>query len=108
MTHEQLTNDIRDANLSYLMLAQRVIRQDKSQAMTRLGIGQESAGLIAMLTPAQMLNIANSPVLLCRMKVDDELVWGLLTHHTTPRTDHAASAHGYTGRGISQHFATAI
>ena len=32
MTNEQLTADIRDANVTYLMLAQNLIRQDKAEA----------------------------------------------------------------------------
>ncbi len=83
MNDDQLTKDIRDANLTYLMLAQNVIRKDKAEALFRLGISEESADLIAMLSPAQVLKIASSPMLLCRFRVDDDMVWGLLTNHTT-------------------------
>jgi flagellar transcriptional activator FlhD len=81
MNDDQLTQDIRDANLTYLMLAQNVIRKDKAEALFRLGISEESANLIAMLSPAQIVKIASSPMLLCRFRVDDDLVWGLLTNH---------------------------
>ena len=82
MNDEQLSQEIRDANLTYLMLAQNVIRKDKAEALFRLGISEESAGLIATLSPAQILKIASSPMLLCRFRVDDDMVWGLLTNHT--------------------------
>ena len=106
MNDEQLTQDIRDANLTYLMLAQNVIRKDKAEALFRLGISEESADLIAMLSPAQILKIASSPMLLCRFRVDDDMVWGLLTNHTIPRTELAANTLLRTRPQFSQRFAT--
>ncbi len=87
MNDEQLSQEIRDANLTYLMLAQNVIRKDKAEALFRLGISEESADLIAMLSPAQILKIAASPMLLCRFRVDDDMVWGLLTNHTPSKVN---------------------
>ena len=63
------------------MLAQSLIRSDRDQALYRLGISEETAALIALLSPAQMMKIASGNTLLCRMRVDDELVWSLLTNH---------------------------
>lgn len=91
MNDDQLSQEIRDANLTYLMLAQNVIRRDKAEALFRLGISEESADLIAMLSPAQILKIASSPMLLCRLRVDDEVVWGLLTNHTPTKVDNDAT-----------------
>ncbi len=81
MTAEQILAEIREANLSYLMLAQSLIRTDREQALFRLGVSEETAVLIASLTPAQMMNIAGGNTLLCRFRMDDELVWNLLTSH---------------------------
>jgi flagellar transcriptional activator FlhD len=47
----------------------------------RLGLSEDSAAMIAALTPAQMMKIASGSTLLCRMRCDDDLVWGLLTSH---------------------------
>jgi len=91
MTDQQLTSEIRDANLTYLMLAQNVIRKDKTEALFRLGISEESADLIATLSPAQILKIASSPMMLCRFRVDDDLVWSLLTNHATTKVDNDAT-----------------
>ena len=91
MTDEQLAQEIRDANLTYLMLAQNVIRKDKAEALFRLGISEESADLIDTLSPAQILKIASSTMLLCRFRVDDEMVWGLLTNHTPTKVDNDAT-----------------
>lgn len=91
MNDDQLSKEIRDANLTYLMLAQSVIRKDKAEALFRLGISEESADLIAALSPAQILKISTTPMLLCRFRVDDDMVWGLLTNHTPAKVDNDAT-----------------
>ena len=85
MTNEQILSEIREANMTYLMLAQNLIRQDKAEALFRLGMSEEAATMLAALSPAQIMKIASSNTLLCRMRVDDDLVWSLLTNHNTPR-----------------------
>ena len=81
MTADQTLADIREANLSYLMLAQNLIRSDREQALYRLGISEESAQMIGLLSPAQMMKVASGNTLLCRFRMDDDMVWGLLTNH---------------------------
>ncbi|MDE2148174.1 MAG: flagellar transcriptional regulator FlhD, partial [Burkholderiales bacterium] len=51
------------------------------QALFRLGVSEETAALIGSLTPAQMMKIAASNTLLCRFRMDDDIVWNLLTNH---------------------------
>jgi flagellar transcriptional activator FlhD len=91
MTSDQVLAEIREANLSYLMLAQSLIRSDREQALFRLGIGEDNAALIETLTPAQMMKIASCNTLLCRMRCDDDLVWGLLTNHGRPAANDGVS-----------------
>lgn len=81
MTTEQMLAEIKEANLSYLMLAQSLIRTDREQALYRLGISEETATMIGNLTPAQTMKVSQSSTLLCRFRMDDELVWSLLTSH---------------------------
>jgi len=81
MNTDQILAEIREANLSYLMLAQSLIRSDKEQALFRLGVSEESATLIGALTPAQMMKVATGNTLLCRFRMDDDMVWNLLTSH---------------------------
>ena len=81
MNTEQILAEIREANLSYLMPAQTLIRADRAQALFRLGVSEETANLIGALTPAQMMKIAAGNTLLCKMRSDDDLVWDLLTNH---------------------------
>jgi flagellar transcriptional activator FlhD len=81
MNTEQILAEIRDTNLSYLTLAQTLVSQDRDQALSRLGITEETADLISVLSPAQMRKVASGNTVLCRMRVDDDMVWGLLTDH---------------------------
>lgn len=81
MNADQVLAEIRDANLSYLMLAQSLIRADQESALYRLGISEETANMIKLLSSAQMLKIASGNTLLCRFRMDDDMIWGLLTNH---------------------------
>jgi len=91
MNADQILAEIREANLSYLMLAQSLIRADREQALYRLGISEETAALLNTLSAAQMLKIASGNTLLCRFRMDDDLVWGLLTSHGKPAANDSVS-----------------
>lgn len=58
MHTSELLKHIYDINLSYLLLAQRLIVQDKASAMFRLGINEEMATTLAALTLPQMVKLA--------------------------------------------------
>ena len=93
MNADQILMEIREANLSYLMLAQNLIRSDRDQALFRLGISEDTAEMIGALSPAQIMRIAASNTLLCRMRVDDDLVWSLLTNHGKTGNDSVTRLH---------------
>lgn len=106
MTSEQILAEIKEANLTYLMLAQSLIRADKAQALFRLGISEESADLLAMLSPAQVMKIASGNMLLCRFRADDDMVWNLLTQHKVPaRTANDATTKLHANIVLSSRFA---
>ncbi len=94
MKAEQLRDEIRELNLAYLVLAQHLLREDRAQALYRLGISETVAELIESLTTAQLLRIAASGVLVCRFSFDEDLVWNLLANYsregTVPAGLHAA------------------
>ena len=85
MTNEQLLAEIRETNLTYLMLAQTLIRRDKAEAVFRLGMNEEAADILSSLSSAQLMKLASRNTLLCSFRVDDNLVWSLLTNHNTPK-----------------------
>ena len=78
---DRLMAEIRDANLSYLILAQSLIRADRAQALYRLGISDEVASIIEALTPTQMIKVASGNTLMCRFRFDEEMIWSLLADH---------------------------
>jgi flagellar transcriptional activator FlhD len=91
-TNDMLT-EIRDANLSYLMLAQQMIRLDKPAAIFRLGISEAIANLLDRLNNAQVMKLAGGTSMLTRFRFDDAAVLGMLTHDKKERSlsqSHAA------------------
>ena len=97
MNDEQNLAEIREVNLTYLMLAQKLIRQDKVEAMFRLGLGEEAADMLAILSAAQLLKLASGNMLLCRFRVDDEMVWSLLTNQSIKKVDNEATTRLHAG-----------
>jgi len=85
MKNSRLLEEIREANLSYMLLAQQLIREDRAEALIRLGVSETTADLIEQLTTAQVLRVASSNMLMCRFRFDDEVVWNLLTSHGKDR-----------------------
>ena len=62
---------VREVNLSYLLLAQRLLRDDPQMGQFRLGLSAESAGVVAGLTLAQTVKLAASSQLLCSFRLTD-------------------------------------
>mgnify|MGYP001219917166 CR=1 FL=1 len=78
MSGPTLQDEIREINLAYLMLAQRMLREDRETAMFRLGIGADAAALILGLSSTQLVKLASSQMLLPRFRFDDQMLLGLL------------------------------
>jgi flagellar transcriptional activator FlhD len=108
MTSEQLATEIREANLTYLMLAQNLIRLDRAQAQFRLGMSEEAITLIAQLSPAQLLKISSTNTLLCKFRIDEDAVWSLLTNHNARKVDNDATAKLHASILMAGRFAEAM
>jgi flagellar transcriptional activator FlhD len=80
MNTNNIMQEIRDINLSYLMLAQHLVRTDKDEAVFRLGISQEIADLLGNLSTAQVMKLAGGSMMLTRFRFDDVAILGMLTH----------------------------
>lgn len=77
-----LSEEIKELNLSYLLLAQRLLRDDKADAMLRLGISDEQvAETLIGLGISQILKIAASSHLMCGFRFDENLIWKLMSNH---------------------------
>lgn len=77
-TTSQMLNEIREVNLSYLLLAQRLLREDKPMGMFRMGISDQLADVLANLSLAQTVKLAASNQMLCRFRFDDHAVLSAL------------------------------
>lgn len=85
MNTMQLQEGIRDLNLTYLMLAQQMVKQDKSAAIFRLGLSQDLVDLIGGLTPAQILKMASCNMLLCSFRFDENFLLNMVTDYSKSR-----------------------
>ena len=85
MTTPDLMSSIRDTNLAYLMLAQQMVRQDRAAAIYRLGVSIELADLIDSLSPAQIVRLASSNLMLVRLRFD-ETIAGLQSNLSKDRS----------------------
>ena len=81
MKTEQLMNEIREANLSYLMLAQNMVREDRDAAIYRLGVSEDVANILEKLSAAQLVRMAASNMLLFRFRFDDSLIVDMLSDY---------------------------
>lgn len=70
----EMLSEIKEVNLSYLLLAQRLLREDRAIGMFRMGITGELADVLANLSLAQTVKLAASNQLLCRFRFDDHAV----------------------------------
>ena len=78
MNTDQLLAEIREANLSHLMLAQNLIRTDREQALYRLGINEETGHADCHAQPGADHEDRRRQHLLCAFRMSDDLVWGPL------------------------------
>jgi len=91
MHTSELLKHIYDINLSYLLLAQRLISQDKASAMFRLGVTEEMANTLGELTLPQMVKLAETNQLICQFRFDDHQTITRLTQES--RVDDLQQVH---------------
>ncbi|AMD01825.1 flagellar transcriptional regulator FlhD [Halomonas chromatireducens] len=63
-------DDIQELNLAYLLLAQRLLNDDRPAAIFRLKLDDETADLIQSLGAAQLTRLARTNQLLCHFGLD--------------------------------------
>ncbi len=79
MDTQDIVSEISELNLTYLMLAQQMLAKDRDAALFRLGISEELADILLTMSPAQIVKLASTNVLLCRFRFDDHAILGLVT-----------------------------
>lgn len=68
---------IHDINLSYLLLCQQLIATDKFAAGFRLGLSEETIENLKGLSLPQLMKLAATNQLICRLRVDDTAIVNL-------------------------------
>lgn len=69
VTDIDLEMRVQELNLSYLLLAQRLLREGPAIGMFRLGISSQVASIISGLSMAQVMRLAMSPTPLCDFRI---------------------------------------
>lgn len=67
----EMSKEISDLNLTYMLLAQKLLRQDRAAAMFRLGISRELADMLVGMSLAQIVRLATTNFVLCSFRLDD-------------------------------------
>lgn len=65
------SKEIADLNLTYMLLAQKLLREDRAAAMLRLGISAEMADLLAAMSMQDVVKLATSNFVLCAFRLDE-------------------------------------
>lgn len=86
-----LIDDIHELNLAYLLLAQRLINEDRASARFRLKIDDEMADLIQELNARQLTRLSRVNQLLCHFGHGSAEQLRQLTHN--PREQGLAQFH---------------
>lgn len=86
-----LIDEVHELNLAYLLLAQRLINEDRASARFRLKIDDEMADLIQELNARQLTRLSCVNQLLCHFGHDSAEQLRQLTHN--PRDQGLAQFH---------------
>ena len=70
--NSEIAREINDINLAYILLAQKMVKQDKAASMIRLGIGAKLADMLANMSITQIIKLSNSKFLIFSPRLDDE------------------------------------
>lgn len=79
MDFNEQIQSIQNLNLSYLLLAQRLIRDDKFSAAFRLGLNDTVLDTLKDLSLPQLIKLSSTSQIICRLRVDNEAVIDCLT-----------------------------
>lgn len=70
MDDPNLINEIAELNLTYLLLAQRMLNTDRPSAMFRLQIDDKMAELLTSLSASELAKLSRTNQLLCRFSYE--------------------------------------
>lgn len=91
MNTKQLHEEIKETNLSYMALVQKMIRADKDAAIANLGTSEEMAELVAGLSSAQIAKMSGTNLLLCCFHLDESLLFNMIADHGMAKAARSAN-----------------
>lgn len=71
MNHEHLLDDIRELNLAYLLLVQRLINADRKTAIFRLQMDEQTADILSQTSVTELARMAQCNQLICHFAIHD-------------------------------------
>lgn len=78
-SYEERMQSIYVLNLSYLLLAQRLIKQDRYAASFSLGMNEELIDIVKDLSLPQLIRLASIDRLICQLRIEDEKILNSVT-----------------------------
>lgn len=66
-----IDEEIQELNLTYLLLAQRLLKEDKPTGMFRLKLSEEMADLLLSLSTRQLTQLSRTSQLLCTFNLNN-------------------------------------
>lgn len=91
MSHTSFFDEVQEINLAYLLLAQRLLAEDRETGMFRLKVDGELADLLVSLNARQLTKLARTNQLLCRFTPENAEQLRQVTHN--PRDQGLAGLH---------------
>jgi flagellar transcriptional activator FlhD len=72
VTGTEISKEIGELNLAYMLLSQRLLKQDRAAAMFRLGISRELADLLIGMSVTQTVKLAATNMSLCSFRLGEQ------------------------------------
>jgi flagellar transcriptional activator FlhD len=94
---------IHEMNFAYLLLIQRLLAEDRSTAMSTLGVSPEVADVLVTLSLQELTKLASVSQILCSFRFNDHTVLSALTYSQveaaamTRTSSGTASSHAEVG-----------
>ncbi len=85
----EVPHEIKDLNIAYVLLAQKLLRHDRTAGMLWLGVDAEVADFVLSLSSAQILRMSAGNALLCGFRLGGQLPAVLASEHA----GHVQQAH---------------
>ena len=77
--NENLLRDIRDANINYLVLVQRMLNDDYSTGLFRSGLSHEVGQRLRNMSMSQIQALANMNSMICSFRLNDAALLNALS-----------------------------